>query len=162
MSDSNRSLALTTACDDLQAQIEAGDRSFRRIDDDLTRLRDALHVTVTQAETLTHLQRHLADLRGNMREQRSALREVRRAAVKLCATIAQARVRMETLLEEKRALEHTHTTLLAEHAHLRKTPGDLPGHEAHNEHLRDHLTELRRFRKRFPTGETSDRDDPNT
>ena len=158
MIDSERSIALTTACDDLQAQIEAGDRSFRHVNDDLTRLRDALDATVTQGETLDELQRHLTDLYGNMREQRSALREVRRAAIKLCATIADTRDGTEMLVDEKRALERTHSKLRAEHARLRQTPRDVPGHQAHGEHLRDHLTELRRFRRRLPVGATSDPD----
>lgn len=152
MSDSERSVALTTACDDLQAQLEAGDRSLRHLDHDLTLLREALRTATSQTHSLTDLYRHLAELRGNMREQRTALREVRRAATRLCATMAQTRDRMELLTDEQRALEQTQAALLAELSTPRNPA--------------DHDTESgpplggRRSTKDRPAGATSDRD-PN-
>jgi predicted nucleic acid-binding Zn-ribbon protein len=150
MSEADRSFALATACQDLQAQLEAGDRSLRHVDHDLTLLREALHAAVTHTATLTDLQQHLNELRGTMREQRSALREVRRAAAKLCATIAQARETMTMLADQKEALEQTHATLLADDARRRGTPRELPAHDTHDEPLGD--------QREFRTTESSVRD----
>jgi hypothetical protein len=157
VSDSERSIALTTACDDLQAQLEAGDRSVRHIDHDLTMLRDALRVTVVQTDTLIDLQRHIADLRANMREQRSALREVRRAASKLCATVAQTRDEMESLADKHQILPRTHT-VLNERAQLHQTPRDLAGDDTLAAQAGDSLTDERRITTRPPTNATSDVD----
>ena len=156
--DRNRSTALNTACDDLQAQLEAGDRSLRHVDRDVTLLREAITTAVCQTEMMGDLSRHLHELRDNMREQRAALREVRRAANRLCTAMSETRDCMETLVEQKLALERTHTALRSEHARLHETPRDRAGHEAHGEHLRDHLSDLREFRRRLPAGEASDGD----
>lgn len=153
MSDSDRSQALNTACDDLQAQLEAGDRSFRHLDHDLLLLREALRTAASHTHTLNDLYRHLAELRGNMREQRTALREVRSAAIKLSATIAQARASMELLADEKQALEQTHAALLAEHLQL----GTPPNPADHDTQSRP-LTGRPRSRNDRQAQGTSDRD----
>jgi predicted nuclease with TOPRIM domain len=158
MSDSDRSIALTTACDDLQAQLEAGDRSVRHIDDDLTLLREALHTAVTQVSTLTDLQRHIADLRANMAEQRTALREVRRAATKLCATVSQAREQMETLADETQVLEPTNEALRSEHARRLNRLPDPIDDKADAGQRYDSLADEQRFRTGLPTTATSDHD----
>ncbi|HEY6361469.1 MAG TPA: hypothetical protein VIX63_10210 [Vicinamibacterales bacterium] len=100
MSD-DRSIALTTACDDLQAQLEAGNRSVRLIDDDLTELGALLPSVFAQTAKLTGLLKHMGELRANMLEQRKALREVRAAAKALCAAVTT----MTTLVEEQLELE---------------------------------------------------------
>ena len=147
MGDSDHSVALTTACDDLQAQLEAGDRSLRHLDHDLALLKDVLQTAFVHAERLGNLQRHLTELRDNMREQRDALREVRRAARTVCASVAQTREGMASLANERAALERNHAALLSDQERLHGTPGDVPGHEAHAEKLRDHRTALADFRK---------------
>jgi predicted nucleic acid-binding Zn-ribbon protein len=148
MSEGDRSFALATACDDLQAQLEAGDRSVRQLDRDIARLRDAVRAAVIQSETLSSLQRHLTDLRANMAEQRSALREVRRAARTLCETVAQARGRMTAIADEKDALERRHAAIVAEQTHLHETQqaGTAQGE------LCDHLGELQEFKRLSTTG----------
>jgi chromosome segregation ATPase len=158
MSDGERSIALTTACDDLQAQLEAGDRNVRHIDHDLTMLRDALRVTVVQTETLAALQRHIGDLRANMREQRFALREVRRAATTLCATIAQTREEMESLADESKLLPRTHQAMLNEPARLHETPRDLAGDDTVAPQADGPLTDARRITMSLPTNQTSELD----
>jgi chromosome segregation ATPase len=155
MSASDRSVLLTTACDDLQAQLEASDRSFRHIDHDLTALRETLRATVVHSDTLARLQQHLADLRGNMREQRSALREVRSAATKLCATVVQARNEMATLAEDKHALESTHAALLNEHA--RQMCRAAVGHDA-DAAEQGHQPPSERVFTRLPADAASDRE----
>jgi hypothetical protein len=107
MSTGDRSFPLTTACDDLQAQLEAGDRSVRHLDEDLVVLLAALTPTDPHPATLADLQRHLSDLRQNMHEQRTALREVRAAARSLCASVARARETMKALHEENDERERT-------------------------------------------------------
>jgi predicted nucleic acid-binding Zn-ribbon protein len=149
MSEGDRSIALTTACDDLQAQLEAGDRSFRRLDNDVSCLGEALRSAANHTETIASLLRHLNELRGNMREQRSALREVRKAAAKLCTTVAEARDTMTTLADGKQALDDAHA------ARVREMPQDLAAHETHGHHLHDHVSELREFTKRLPATKTS-------
>jgi predicted nucleic acid-binding Zn-ribbon protein len=158
MSDSERSIALTTACDDLQAQVEAGDRSVRHIDRDLTLLRDALRATVAQTETLGALQRHIGDLQRNMREQRSALREVRREATKLCAAMAETLGRVQTLVDEQQVLERPRDALVADHAGLGTTLPEPPDTGSYTEHRRDPFADDQRFTTRRPTSETSGRD----
>jgi predicted nuclease with TOPRIM domain len=158
MSEGERSIALTTACDDLQAQLEAGDRNVRHIDHDLTMLRDALRVTVVHTETLADLQRHIGDLRANLREQRFALREVRRAATTLCATVAQTREEMESLADESKRLPLMHQGALNESARLHETPRDLAGDHTVAQQADGPLTDARRITMGLPTNETSDLD----
>jgi chromosome segregation ATPase len=114
MSEGERSIALTTACDDLQAQLEAGDRSVRHLDHDLSELRQALAKAFAQAETLGNLHRHMSELRAHMREQRQALREVRRAAYTLSCSIAQTREGIAALAEQTSELERSHAELAVE------------------------------------------------
>ena len=104
MSNGDRAAALATACDDLQAQLEAGDRSMRHLDDDMLLLHDALQAAFAHAERIGSLRRHMRELRANMREQRQALREVRRAAQLLCESIARARDSVASLADETPAL----------------------------------------------------------
>jgi hypothetical protein len=154
--EGHRCAALATACDDLQAQFDAGERSYRHVDRDLTLLHDTLRTSVHPTDVLDDLQRHLHNLRHNMREQQSALLEVRRAAIKVCSAVSHGRQQPGTLAEKKRTLERTHAALLNEHARLRETPRDHVGHVAHGEHLRNHLSDLREFRKHLPSRESSD------
>jgi hypothetical protein len=106
MTSGDRSALLTTACDDLQAQLEAGDRSARHLDEDLVLLAATAGSTATSnANTLAALQRHLNELRRNMREQRVALREVRAAGHALCASMARTRDSMKALKDQNDALQ---------------------------------------------------------
>jgi chromosome segregation ATPase len=122
MREADRAAALTTACDDLQAQLEAGDRTARHLDRDVNALTEAVQVARVHTETLADLQRHLHDLRANMREERLALSEVRKAARTLCASVARARETMTTLAQEKQALEAAHAALVTECQRLRDDP----------------------------------------
>jgi septal ring factor EnvC (AmiA/AmiB activator) len=106
--------ALTTACDDLQAQLEAGDRSMRHLDYDVSQLQWILHTAMMHAEKIGNLQRHMRELRANMREQRQALREVRRAAHLLCGAAESAREAIATLTAEQRAADANDAALLPE------------------------------------------------
>jgi hypothetical protein len=106
MTAGDRSVLLTTACDDLQAQLEAGDRSARHLDEDLVLLAATAGSTATSnANTLAALQQHLNELRRNMREQRVALREVRAAAHAVCGSMARARDTMKALKDQNDALQ---------------------------------------------------------
>ena len=114
VNDGERS-ALTTACDDLQAQLEAGDRSMRHLDQDLSSLHEALQAAFVHAEKIGDLQRHMRELRANMREQRQALGEVRRAARALCASMTRTRESVASLVDEKVALDANHDMVAADH-----------------------------------------------
>ncbi len=114
MSESDRSDAITTACDDLQAQIEAGDRSMRHIDHEVELLNEAISLGLVHADRLGNLQRRMNEMRTHMLEQRTALREVRKAARTLCASVARARERTATLANEQAVLERDHPTVRAE------------------------------------------------
>ncbi len=105
MGDNERSMPLIVACDDLEAQLEAGDRSVRHINDDLTTLDALLVAVLEQTSTLANLRRHMRELRANMQEQRQALREVRRAATVLCAPVLISRQHTIVLEEETRVVE---------------------------------------------------------
>ena len=150
MSERDRRAALTTACDDLQAQLEAVTRSVRHLVRDVTVLSDAPDAARALTQHLAELQRHLDDLRSNVSEEWNALRGVRVAAYTLSASVDPMRGGRTTLAEDKQALERTHAALQVEHARLRRTPSDRAGHAVHAEHLRDHLIELREFKKRLP------------
>jgi predicted nuclease with TOPRIM domain len=137
MSEGDRAAPLTTACDDLQAQLEAGDRTFRHLTEDLGFVSAALRDAALRVETFADLQRHIQDLRGNMREQRAALREVRRAARKLCDSVTQAREQMLALADENRTLEMNNAQLLADDAQLRDTARDFARDKGDDDLLRD-------------------------
>ena len=124
MSEGDRSIALTTACDDLQAQLEASDRSLQHLKYDLILLQDTLKTAIERADTLGGLRHHLNELRGNMREQRAALREVRQAASKLCESMTHACEEMVRLAREKETLAATHAALIAEHRRLQDLSPD--------------------------------------
>jgi chromosome segregation ATPase len=126
MSEVDRAAALRTACDDLQAQLEAGDRTARHLDRDLNALTDAVQIARVHTETLADLQRHIGDLRANMREERAALSEVRKAARTLCASVARARETMTAFAHEKQVLEATQAALVAECQRLRDDPDGEP------------------------------------
>ena len=147
MSERDRSVALTTACDDLQAQLEAGNRNMRHLDHELELLREGLHTAFVHAERLGNLERHMREMRANMRDQRDALREIRRAARLLGASVAQARESVASLAKERGALERSHAALPADQERLQGTPANVSGDEAHAEELRDHRTALDEFRK---------------
>jgi chromosome segregation ATPase len=100
MAEDSRVTALTTACDDLQAQLEAGDRSVRHVHYDLTELGATLASLTQHTEALAVLLQHMRELRANMGEQRKALREVRAAARALCASVTEAQENVLQLAED--------------------------------------------------------------
>jgi multidrug resistance efflux pump len=105
MGDDDRSIGLTAACDDLEAQLEAGDRSVRRIDDDLTELGARLTAVFEHTAALAGLLRHMRELRVTMREQRNALQEVRAAATVLCTAVTETRQNIDALAGERLRFE---------------------------------------------------------
>ena len=127
MCDGDRSAALTTACDDLQAQLEAGDRSLRHLDHDLLLLHESLQAAFVHAGKIGSLQLHMKELRANMREQRDALREVRRAARALCASLEHTRRNVASLATETAVSDHT-AAALGEQTRL-ETPTHVVGHD---------------------------------
>ena len=141
VSEGERS-ALTTACDDLQAQIEAGDRSMRHLDHDVSQLQGTLHTAMVHAEKIVSLQGHMRELRANMREQRQALREVRRAAHSLCDAVESARTALATLSAEERAADRNDAALLAEDERVRETRTNITGHQAPADNRLDHRDDV--------------------
>jgi hypothetical protein len=135
MSVGVRSEALATACDDLQAQLEAGDRSMRHLDHDVLLLDEALQAAFVHADRMGNLQLHMRELRANMREQREALREVRRAAHLLCDSVARARERLTSLVEEKATLDANDAALRGEQARLQTLTDVVNHHDAENSHV---------------------------
>ena len=111
MSDDSRLTALTTACDDLQAQLEAGDRTVRHVDEDLTDLGATLTSLTRHTAMLAQVLQHMRELRANMREQRKALREVRAAATALCASVTSTQEKMLQLGEDASARDRRRDTV---------------------------------------------------
>jgi len=154
MSEGDRS-ALTTACDDLQAQIEAGDRSMRHLDHDLSQLQGTLHTAIVHAEKIVSLQGHMRELRANMREQRQALREVRRAAQSLCEAVESARTALAALKAEERAADRNDAALLAEGDHVQETRTNITGHQADAPNRLDHRDDVEQATRAYTSSTAS-------
>jgi hypothetical protein len=71
----NRTVPLRTALDDLQAQLEAGDRTLARINHEVDDLDRAFDESIRQADLVGRLRRRLKELRAHLQEQRATLRE---------------------------------------------------------------------------------------
>jgi phage-related tail protein len=140
--------ALTTACDDLQAQLEAGDRSMRHLDYDMSQLQGILHTAMVHTEKIGNLQRHMRELRANMREQRQALREVRRAAHLLCGAAESARQAIAMLTAEQRAADANDAALLPEDGSVQDTRTTITGHQPHPDTRLDPRDDVRTGNKR--------------
>jgi hypothetical protein len=73
----DHAFALDTACADLQAQMEASDRTIRLLDHDIAEIDERLATSREHGNLLGEARRHLKDLRHNLDQQRIALRLVR-------------------------------------------------------------------------------------